>query len=530
MSFHRITKAKDPNFWSARVSRDIRIIVHKTDASLLLCYVDHHDDAYDWAQRRKIEQHPVTGAAQLVEIRETFKEVIMPNYVDSAPAPVTKPKLFAQTPADDLLTYGVPPEWLADVLEATEDNLFELSEHLPTEAAEALLDLATGTKPVTANAGDADPFAHPDAQRRFRLVSNVEELERALDFPWEKWTVFLHPAQRRLVERSFNGPARISGSAGTGKTIVALHRAVYLARQNPKCHVLLSTFSPALAMALAVRMNQLVGNEPKVADRIHVSTISDVAGELFSKLNSGKSIAAPEAIRSMLQKASAEVDAHRFTDRFLWVEWHDIIDAWNIASWDEYRDVQRLGRKTRLRKEQRETAWQIFEKVVDELKRRNTVTAAGLLYECRSALASSNDLSEYEFAVIDEAQDISIPELCFVAALGTSRPDSLFFSGDLGQRIFQTPFSWKSLGVDIRGRSHTLRINYRTSQQIRSQADKLLPPELSDVDGVAENRKGTISVFEGPAPEIRECEDTSSETVEVANWLKARATEGFQPR
>jgi mRNA-degrading endonuclease RelE of RelBE toxin-antitoxin system len=533
MQFHRIDKARDPNFWSVRVNSDLRLIIHKTDGSLLLCYVDHHDDAYKWSYRRKIEKHPKTGAAQLVEIRETFKEVIVPKYVDGDSIPAELPKLFAQIPADDLLGYGVPPEWLADVLEATEDSLFGLSEHLPTEAAEALLDLATGTKPVAAAAVDmvdVDPFAHPDAQRRFRLVTNVEELERALDFPWEKWTVFLHPAQRKLVERSFNGPARVSGSAGTGKTIVALHRAVHLARQNPGSRVLLATFSPSLAMALTARMKQLIGNEPKIAGRIEISTITDVAKKLYGQLKSKQSIADPEAIQGLLTNAAAEVDGHHFTDKFLWAEWNDIIDAWHLASWDEYKDVQRLGRKTRLRKEQRETAWKIFERVINELKRQNLITSAGVLYEVRMALVSSSDLSDYDFAVIDEAQDISVPELRFVAALGASRPDSLFFSGDLGQRIFQSPFSWKSLGVDIRGRSHTLRINYRTSQQIRSQADRLLPPELSDVDGIAENRKGTISVFQGPAPDIRECEDRSIETTEVCNWLKARAAEGFQPR
>ena len=533
MQFHRIDKAKDPNFWSVRVNKDIRMIIHKTDASLLLCYVDHHDDAYTWSYRRKIENHPKTGAAQLVEIRETFKEVIVPKYVDEDSVPAEMPKLFAQVPADDLLGYGVPPEWLADVLEATEDNLFELSEHLPTEAAEALLNLATGTKPVAAAAADlaeVDPFEHPDARRRFRLVTNIEELERALDYPWEKWTVFLHPAQRKLVERSFNGPARVSGSAGTGKTIVALHRAVFLARRNPDSRVLLATFSPSLAIALSVRMKQLIGNEPKIASRIHIGTVTDVATRLYGQLKSRQSIAPPEMIQGLLTNATTEVGGHHFTDKFLWTEWNDIIDAWHLKSWDEYKDVQRLGRKTRLRKEQRETAWSIFERVIGELRRQKLITMAGVLSEVGTALTASIDLSDYDFAVIDEAQDISVPELRFVSALGASRPDSLFFSGDLGQRIFQAPFSWKSLGVDIRGRSQTLRINYRTSQQIRAQADRLLPPELSDVDGIAENRKSTISVFQGPAPDIRECEDRSSEITEVSNWLKARAAEGFQPR
>ena len=258
MSFHKLDKARDKNFWSVRVNSDIRLIVHRSEPSLLLCYVDHHDKAYDWAERRKLETHPKTGAAQLVEIRETVKEIFIPVYVQTelplAPKPAAeKPPLFADVADEDLLGYGVPTEWLGDVKAATEDTLLALADHLPAEAAEALLELATGGKPRPASTAKelANPFEHPDAQRRFRIMTNVEELQRALDFPWEKWTVFLHPEQRDWVERDYSGPARVSGSAGTGKTIVALHRAAHLARTQPQARVLLTTFSDTLAHALA---------------------------------------------------------------------------------------------------------------------------------------------------------------------------------------------------------------------------------------------------------------------------------------
>ena len=245
LQFHKLDKAKDRRSWSVRVNSDVRLIVHRTDISLLLCYVAHHDDAYHWAARRKLETHPKTGAAQLVEIRETVQEIRVPRYVEVAQASRPKPLLFADVSEDRLLGYGVPAEWLADVRNANEDTLLELADHLPSEAAEALLDLATGVNPQAAKpvVAGADPFAHPDAQRRFRAMANVEELERALDYPWDRWTVFLHPAQRALVERDYSGPARVAGSAGTGKTIVALHRAVFLARANPDARVLLTTFS-----------------------------------------------------------------------------------------------------------------------------------------------------------------------------------------------------------------------------------------------------------------------------------------------
>ena len=185
---HRIDKSKDRNFWSARISRDLRLIVHRTDSSLLLCYADHHDAAYQWAERRMIERHPRTGAAQIVEVRETVREIEVPRYVagdltvaEPAPPPAANPQLLDHVTDDDLLGYGVPPEWLAEARAATEDTLFELADHLPGEAAEALLELATGgtpTPPVHADE-DTDPFDHPDAQRRFRLMENADELEAA---------------------------------------------------------------------------------------------------------------------------------------------------------------------------------------------------------------------------------------------------------------------------------------------------------------------------------------------------------------
>ena len=182
-----------------------------------------------------------------------------------------------------MLGYGVPAEWLNDVKQADEDGLLVLTDHLPAEAAEALLELATGGKPrvTQPTATVVNPFEHPDAQRRFRVMANVEELERALDFPWEKWTVFLHPDQRELVERDYTGPARVSGSAGTGKTIVALHRAVHLARAHPDARVLLTTFSDTLASALQTKLKRLLGNEPRLAERIDVYALNAIGLRLY---------------------------------------------------------------------------------------------------------------------------------------------------------------------------------------------------------------------------------------------------------
>ena len=533
MSFHKLDKAKDKNFWSLRASADLRIIVHKTSGSLLLCYVDHHDRAYDWAERRKLETHPKTGAAQLVKIRETVREFAAPTYVPTGPptAPLNaKPLLFADRPDDELLSYGVPPEWLADVRLADEDSLLVLADRLPSEAAEALLEVATGGKPRTLPpaAPTADPFDHPDAQRRFRVMTNVEELQRALDFPWEKWTVFLHPEQRQWVQRDYSGPARISGSAGTGKTIVALHRAAQLARKHSDARVLLATFSETLAHALQTKLRRLLSSEPRLGERVDVHSITALGVRLY-KVHCGAVKLVPRSdLRELISVASEAVGSHKFSLHFLLAEWEQIVDAWQVSDWEGYRDVGRLGRKTRLPEAQRAILWSIFERVRADLTQGGLLTEAGMFTALAAKLSAVKN-PPYDFAVIDEAQDISIAQLRFFAALGGARPNALFFAGDLGQRIFQQPFSWKSLGVDIRGRSRTLRVNYRTSHQIRQQADRLLGPEATDVDGNREYRSDTVSVFNGPPPIIRDFAAETEECAAVGAWLAEQVGAGTLP-
>lgn len=530
LQFHKLDKPKDPNFWSIRVNKDVRIIVHRTGTSLLLCYVDHHEDAYRWAEKRRLETHPKTGAAQLVEIRERVQEITIPKYVEQVQPAPPKPPVFHNISEGTLLSYGVPPEWIPEALNATEDSLLEIAGHLPAEAAEALLNLATGVRPpVSAPVlPGGNPFEHPDALRRFRVMKNVEELAAALDYPWERWAVFLHPEQRKLVERDFNGPAKVSGSAGTGKTIVAIHRAAHLARKNPDARVLLSTFSEPLANALRAKLRLLLTGEPRLGERIEVHAMESIGRRLY-ELNIGKlNLATDSAITDLLQEASRSAGDHKFSLRFLVTEWEQVVDAWQLDTWEEYRDVHRLGRKTRLKEPQRQLLWSIFERVRSGLRDRGAITSSGM-FNVLARHYREGAAPPFQFSVIDEAQDISIAQLRFLAAIGAGRTNGLFFSGDLGQRIFQQPFSWKAAGVDVRGRSTTLKVNYRTSHQIRSQADRLLDPQLADVDGNPEDRRGTVSMFNGPPPEIRSYSGTGEEIREVSKWLQSLRSNGLQP-
>jgi UvrD/REP helicase N-terminal domain len=336
LQFHRIDKSKDPNFWSIRVNRDLRIVVHKTASSLLLCFVDHHDKAYDWAARRRIEAHPKTGAIQIVEVRERVEEIAptapasVKTSVREVPPPA--PPLFEALSPNELLSIGVPQDWISDIRSASEDRFFDLSGHLPQEAAEALLEYAaTGVLNVPARTPPlplppegvgfqvaADAFAHRDSLRRFRVIENAEELHRALEFPWEKWAIFLHPSQRDIIERDFGGPARVAGSAGTGKTVVALHRTARLVQSSPDARVLLTTFSRPLANMLEQKLKALIGEDSSVVPRVVVTPFRGIAEELY-QLAFGHRPHAPaeELVRNALAKAAAENAATEFTARFL---------------------------------------------------------------------------------------------------------------------------------------------------------------------------------------------------------------------
>ena len=279
-SFHRLERSRDRNFWSVRVGADIRLIVHR------------------------MQEVPAVGEAPTAT-HATKSPQLRPAATRVArPAP-SRPLLPFDI--ETLLSYGVPAEWADALRAATEDDLLTLADHLPAEAAEAVLELATGGTPVrpASSAPGTSPFQHPDAQRRFRVVANVEALEQAFAFPWDKWTVFLHPDQRTLVERQFAGAARVSGSAGTGKTIVALHRAVHLARTDADARVLLTTFSAPLANALTTKLRRLVSTEPRLAERIDVTALDAVGDRLYARSGSGAALADDAYVRQLLARTAA---------------------------------------------------------------------------------------------------------------------------------------------------------------------------------------------------------------------------------
>jgi hypothetical protein len=273
----------------------------------------------------------------------------------------------------------------------------------------------------------------------------------------------------------------------------------------------------------------LAGPETSVIPRIRVASLSGVAAELLELATGRRAhVARDDQIARALEKAAADAGLSAKLN-FLRSEWAHVVDAWQVADLADYLAVPRLGRDRRLGSKQREKFWPVFAAARADLESRGFFTWPGVFSAATRHFADKS-LKPFSHIVIDEAQDLGVPELRFLAAIAPAGENSLFFSGDLGQRIFQQPFSWKALGVDIRGRAATLKVNYRTSHQIRRAADRLLPGPLRDVDGVVEERKGTVSVFNGPEPKIVAAEDEAAETRAVAAFIKAALSDGVAPR
>ncbi|MBT6184831.1 MAG: DEAD/DEAH box helicase [Betaproteobacteria bacterium] len=533
--FHRLERVKDPNFWSVRVNSDIRIIAHKTGKSLLLTYADHHDDAYKWASNKVIQKHPFTGAAQIVEVmREEKKRVPLGQSNHSSPK---EHVIFEGLDPELLEKVGIPNELISSVLLCTETSFFELVEHLPAEAAEALLEIASGDSTledlIAKNANtrkdvikDDMGFSHPDSGRRFALITDQTDLHAALDFPWSKWTVFLHPEQQRFTQISYRGAARVAGSAGTGKTIVALHRASFLQKKNPNSKILLTTFTKTLAAALKAKLEMLLSHNEKALQNIEVIHLEGLAFSVLKKRGTQPNIASRTQITNFLNQGAQRTGVEEFKIGFLISEWENVIDAWNVHSLEDYLNLTRVGRKMRLGSGQRTRLWQIFNETKKLIENRKFTTWANIFWH----LEIENDqFLRFDHVIVDESQDIAPAELQFLSKAYGEKTDGLLFSGDLGQRIFRTPFSWTKLGVDVRGKSTTLRVNYRTSHEIKKQADQLLPRELIDADSNVEKRVGTISVFSGRLPEIRLSETVDEEENTVADWLNHQTSNGLRP-
>jgi hypothetical protein len=521
LHFHRLERARDKQWWSFRVTDDLRIIVHRTPETFTLCYTNHHDAAYAWAERRRLEIHPATGAAQLVEIQEVVQHVVTPV--------AGEPVLFATYDPEYLVALGVPQTWLDAVRTVGESGFAALLDLLPQEAAERLFDLACG-RPVPRPVAQAtqDPFTHPDAQRHFRVLDDQHELRRALAAPWEQWMVFLHPTQRMVVERSYSGPARVTGAAGTGKTVVTLHRAAHLVQTHPAARVLLTTFSRTLAARLAQYADLLLGADTPLRQQLTIAHVHRVAlGIWTAHTGTSFSALALQEVRQLLEAAAQAAGVVQFSLSFLRSEWEAMIDAYGLTTWEAYKRAPRTGRGTPLGIKQRLALWRVFAQVLETMQAQRRLTWNRLCHET-AAFLESETRKRYDHVVADECQDFGPAEVRFLRALVAASPNDLLLCGDAGQRIYKAPFVWTGAGISVRGRSTRLRVNYRTTEQIQRFADRILPPSLDQGDGEPEARD-TSALLSGPQPSIHGAITIADEVGEVCTWLTAVLQSGYHP-
>lgn len=525
LNVHPVAGTSAPGFHSARVNDDIRLIFHRHGDSLGLCYVAHHDTAYRWAVRRRQVVHRYTGALQLQLVPEEVERIAGEVERERQPG---EPKPFADLSDEWLLGHGVPEEWPDTIRAASLDSFYRhiLSE-LPEEALEALVAVATGDEPPPVPeppAAGSDPVRHRDTRRRIRVINDDLELSRALEGDWENWRIFLHPEQQDAVDREFSGPARVTGAAGTGKTVVALHRAARTVTERPGARVLLTTFSRTLTAHLERNLALLLGAGSEPLGRVTVRNLHQLAGEMRAE---PFRLAVGSARDAVFERVLGEAGVAQDRQRRLIAEWHAVVNTDGVNDLESYLAFSRRGRGRALQERQRREAWKQLERLSAALAEENLVTPEQL---CRDAARTVREsgASPFTHVIADEVEDFGPAELQFLAALA-GPPGQLFLSGDIGQRIYRGAVSFRAAGIDLRGRSLSLRVNYRTTEQIREFADRIMPQRIFDPALGAVTGRGSISRLSGPQPEYLLRPNPEAEIAAVAEWLNLYFSRGGKP-
>jgi hypothetical protein len=517
LSLERIRNGRTKNLWSARITQELRAILYQDGDTWAILHAGHHDSAYRWAERRDIGRNPITGAFQIVETIETVRTVERELVVQPAARP-----LFTAHDDAYLLSLGVPDVWLPILRKVTDDDqLLGLATHLAAEVHDRLLAVADGELVPPPATVATRPLAEIVDSRRFFVRDDDPLLRAALEAPLDRWIAFLHPTQRRLATAVHKGPAKVSGSAGTGKTVVALHRARHLARQGKR--VLLTTYVRTLCANLERNLRLLCTDDERRP--ITVSTVHAQALALARQQLANLQPARDEDIDDLLREL-IPLHAPTFDHDFVAAEWRNVILPQGLTTWADYRAAQRTGRGKSITVRDRKSLWTVFEALRERLLARNQLDWAAICQKATAALNDGTIKSPFDAVLVDEVQDLSVPELRLVKALAT---EELVLFGDTGQRIYAGGFSLSALGIDVRGRSTILRINYRTTEQIRRAADRLIGDTSDDMNDGSESRKGTRSILSGPPPSLQGYPTPDEELAAAVAHLRAWIATGLRP-
>lgn len=555
-----IKHAVDGQLRSARIGDDYRVILRAPEHGdvFLVLWADHHDEAYRWAETKQTAIHPATGSLQIFDVTGAAEAV---SEVASSPAPAAKAAttrvaepvgLFAARSDDDLFLAGVPQALMPSVRALVgDDDLDRLLPHLPPETGEVLTALAAGISldealeevlgRVAAPAAAPTPppidvtdvpaaLARDTTQRQFRLLDADFDLDAALKYPLDLWRVFLHPRQRKLAQSRTKGPTRVLGGAGTGKTVVALHRAAFLAREvftRPDDRVLFTTFNVNLAHDLQAQLGKLL--EPDQLARVEVVNIDSWASTYLRSRGVSVRPAFDKDQRQHFEAAYEVYGVDRYPLDFYRMEWREVIQEQGLRTEEEYVRAVRTSRGLPLGRAERRTLWPVFAAYRDNLEHAGLTEPLDILRRARTELEMAAAAPRYRSVVVDEAQDFAADGLRLVRAIaGPEHPDDLFLVGDAHQRIYGRPVALSRCGILVRGRrSQTLRVNYRTTGAICRWAMAILADvKVDDLDDGAADRRGYVSLREGPAPELHPRSTTADEERGVVAVVKAAIDEG----
>jgi hypothetical protein len=533
INYELIQNARDRNLKSVRIDQDWRGIVFKPPAGdiYVLMYVDHHDAAYRWAERRRVAVNPSTGALQVFAVESLVEpaleharavaDEVNAAAIEPAQNAVVQP-LFAALSDVDLLSVGTPQELLPHVRSInSEAQLDALQGLLPVEAYEGLFLIAAGDTVASVLASrevkldqpvNIDDFVTaietPESQAHFVVVADEETMAAMLNSPLAQWRVFLHPTQRKLAYGDRSGPVRVLGGAGTGKTVLAMHRAKWLAEKYGSADhkVFFTTFTRNLASDIEENLKTLCPSS--VLAKIEVKNLDAwVSGFLrrnkcdYKIVYGRKQGEAAEA----WQRAMAVQDATLgVPGGFYEEELERVVLAQGVSTRDEYRLAKRAGRGTILTRGKRDAIWPVFEEYRAQLTSRQ-LKEVDDAYRDAAALLKDKPQA-YSSIIVDETQDLGPQALKLLRAMVDRGPNDLFFVGDGHQRIYdRNRAAMSTCGIDIRGRSRKLYLNYRTTEEIRRTAVAMLEGcQVDDLDDGNDEVRKYKSLSHGPSPKLLE--------------------------
>lgn len=526
-----IAQFKNNALRTARVDDNYRIVVGVLNGdNYSLLYVAAHEEAYRWSMNKRFVWNEHTQACQLVTITETEEQPAVTSQTSSQESPY-----FAGVPNEKLLKIGIPQGMISRVLKIKNlDDLDALEPILPVDAYENIFNIMDGENIdaviTTIEEGQAhaneDELLSDNNKRRFVELTDDDALQQIIEQGMDKWQIFLHPSQRKLVYAEYKGTMKVSGGAGTGKTIAAIHRLKHLCEtyHRENCvNVLFTTYTRTLCENLAASIEKL--GVPK--QRYTLSNIDKVLLDVAEKykVKDGYKVLDYSGDEESLKlwREVLETEVTEFDEQFLYDEYIDVIVYFGNKDAKQYMMQPRVGRTKALSRKQRLEIWKLVEKYVALKQERRVVDRLELFNET-TAYLNENNIHPYTNVIADEFQDFSNPELKFLRALVAEGCNDLFLTGDPIQRIYTgRKINFSAAGINVRGvRSKKLKINYRTTEPIKRVAIGVVKGvEFDDMEGGKENTNGYVSlIHEGEAPQYRIVDDANAEVQQVIDWMK----------